>query len=323
VVAGFVAITVARSWHLGIPLRDPSGSIVVQRVEITAELLVLMVLADAVWAGVRRRSLAAVGRHLRDAWPARRTWAVLSALVAYFVVYGCYRNLKSWDAFNTPHDHQLETIDRALFGGHSPAVLLHDLLGQHYAAIALADVYGSFTKLVTVSVVGTLVFVRPVRRAYLFTVSAIWVWILGTASYYLIPTLGPFATSPRDFAGLTETSITRSQSQYLVDRAHLLTDPTAHDAFASISAFASLHVAFTCFVLLMAHRYGHRRLTIALGIYLGLIVVSTVYGGMHFVVDDVAGVLLALLGVRLGQLTVGADVRPERTPRPERQPDRA
>jgi membrane-associated phospholipid phosphatase len=75
-------------------------------------------------------------------------------------------------------------------------------------------------------------------------------------------------------------------------------------------------------VLLMAHRYGHRRLATALGVYLALIIVSTVYGGMHFVVDDVAGVLLAVLGVWLGQLTVGADVRPERDLRPGRRPER-
>jgi membrane-associated phospholipid phosphatase len=76
-------------------------------------------------------------------------------------------------------------------------------------------------------------------------------------------------------------------------------------------------VGVTCVILLMAHRYGHRRIAIALGVYLAAVTVSTIYVGMHFVVDDVAGVLIAMLAVRLGQLTVGSRVSPRREPRPE------
>ena len=42
--------------------------------------------------------------------------------------------------------------DRWLFLGHSPAVLLHDLLGQHVAAYVLMVVYESFSTLVIVAV---------------------------------------------------------------------------------------------------------------------------------------------------------------------------
>ncbi len=44
-----------------------------------------------------------------------------------------------------------------------------------------------------------------------------------------------------------------------------------------------------------------------------MIVLATVYGGMHFFIDDVAGVLLALLAVTLGQLTVMARLTPWRS----------
>ena len=80
----------------------------------------------------------------------------------------------------------------------------------------------------------------------------------------------------------------------------------------------------TCVILLMAHRYGHHGLAIALGVYLAAVTVSTIYVGMHFVVDDVAGVLIAMLAVLLGQLTVGSSVSPRREPRPEseQEPER-
>ena len=325
VIAVFAVITLARSVAVDVPIRDPGGKIVLERLWIAVEWLLALVLADALVASLwRHRSLRAIPRMLRERWPWCRVWPVGMAVFAYHLVYVCYRNLKSWDAFNGNRDHELQAVDRVIFGGQTPAVLLHDLFGEHAAAIVFADIYNSFPKLVTVSVVGTLVFVRPVSRAYLFLCSMIWVWILGTATYYAVPSLGPFATYPQDFAGLTETAVTRSQQSYLEQRTHLLANPAAHDAYSSISAFASLHVGVTCVILLMAHRYGHRRLAIALGVYLAAATVSTIYVGMHFVVDDVAGVLIAMLAVRLGQLTVGSRVSPRREPRPEpdQEPER-
>ena len=305
VVAVFVLVTAARSAQVGIPLRDPAGAIFRVRLAKAVVALVLLALGDAVvrtalggwsWRGVARR--------LRSRWTRERIALVVSGLLAYHVVYVCYRNLKSWDAFLSDRDHGMLSLDRAVFLGHSPAVLLHDLLGQNTAAVVLAVVYRSFTNLVPLSVVGTLALLPRVREAYVLLCSAMWVWILGVASYYLVPTLGPFASAPAEFAGLTRTAITTSQETYLAERAHLLAAPGAGDAFASISAFASLHVGFTCMVVLVAHYYRWRRTTIVMTVYLAAVMVSTVYFGWHFVADDVAGVLLALAAVALGRLMV-------------------
>ena len=53
--------------------------------------------------------------------------------------------------------------DRWLFFGHSPAVLLHDLLGEDLAARLLTDLYESFSTLVTVALVAALAFTPTVR----------------------------------------------------------------------------------------------------------------------------------------------------------------
>ncbi len=305
VVVVFAVVTLLRSHQVGIPLRDPGGAMFRGRLASAVGLLVVLAVGDAVvrtmlggwsWRGVAVR--------IRGAWSRQRIALVGSGLLAYHLVYVCYRNLKSWNAFRAQHDQALLAFDRSLFGGHSPAVLLHDLLGQDIAALVLAVVYKSFTYLVPASVVGTLALLPRVREAYVFLCSAIWIWILGVASYYLIPTLGPFASAPSEFAGLSSTPITSTQAEYLAERSHLLAAPGASDAFASIAAFASLHVAFTCMVLLMARYYGWRRTTITLAAYLAAVMVSTIYFGWHFVVDDVAGVLLAVLAVYLGRLMV-------------------
>jgi membrane-associated phospholipid phosphatase len=131
-----------------------------------------------------------------------------------------------------------------------------------------------------------------------------WAWILGVGSYYLIPSLGPFHAAPAEFSGLTRTSIQRTQEAYLAQRDYLLANPHAHDAFAQISAFASLHCALSCLIFLMARYYGLRVLSWAAAAFLAGTLVATVYLGWHFAVDDVAGIAIAWISVQLGKVIV-------------------
>jgi membrane-associated phospholipid phosphatase len=241
---------------------------------------------------------------LRDRWTLHRTTLVVTGLVGYHLVYLGYRNLKSWNAFNALHDDDLLNLDRGLFLGHSPWVILHTVLGQGAAAEVLADVYRSFTYVIVLALVASMALVPRVREAYVFLSAATWAWILGTLCYYALPALGPYAAAPAEFAGLRHTPITDTQAQYLLERATFLADPSAPDSFVSLGAFASLHVGMTTLVFLMARLYGLRRISRVLGVYLGAVIVSTVYFGWHYVSDDIAGVLLALTALQLGKWTV-------------------
>ena len=330
VVAIFAAITLARSLHLDIPLRDPGGRMFSGRLRTALGMLVVFALVDAVvrtkLAG--RWSLRMTAMTLRLRWPRERIALAVSGLLAYHLVYVSYRNLKSWDSFNAPRDEELLRFDEWFFLGNSPAELLHDLLGHDVAAHVLAFVYRSFTYLVPLSVVGALVFLDRIRDGYMMLTAAIWVWILGVGAYYLIPSLGPFASAPEDFVHLAPTAITRTQVKYLEERAHLLANPEAGDAFASISAFASLHVGFTCMVMFMLFYFGFRRAAYAMAMYLGGTIVATIYFGWHFVSDDVAGIVLAALAVLFAHLMVYPRGRPpgpavstsSTAPTPSRQP---
>lgn len=312
-VAVFSLITLAWSLHVGIPVKDPHGAIFLTRVAISVGLFGPMVLIDAAirvgrgdlsWSGVRAT--------VRERWTRRRLLLAASALLAYHVVYFNYHNLKSWDVLNSPRDTMLLAWDRWLFFGHSPAVLLHDLLGQHVAAIVLTFLYESFGTMVLIAIPMPLVFATRIRDGYVAITAALWVWMMGVGSYYLIPSLGPFHSAPQEFAGLTRTSIQDTQARYLAQRAHLLADPQAHDAFAQVSAFASLHVGVTCLIVLMCHYYGLRRLTQVLGVFLLTTIVATVYLGWHFFVDDVAGLAIAFLAVQLGRRMIYPAGRPAR-----------
>jgi membrane-associated phospholipid phosphatase len=310
-VALFAVVAAARSAQLGIPFRDPHGSYFLGRAFTSLCWFAALVVLDAVVrTGWRGWSVQAATGVLRRRWPRRRLLLALGGLLAWHLVYFCYHNLKSWDVFQAPRDGLLLHVDRWLFLGHSPAVLLHGLLGQHLAAYVLAFVYQSFSHLETVSFVAALALTPRLRDGFVFIASGMWVWVLGVGSYYLIPTLGPFSSAPQDFLGLAHTSIQDTQALYLAQRAHLLTAPHAPDAAAQISAFASLHVAYTALMMLMARYYGLRRTSRALAVWLVATAVATVYLGWHYTVDDVAGLLIAVASVGLGSWLVYPERRP-------------
>ena len=103
---------------------------------------------------------------------------------------------------------------------------------------------------------------------------------------------------------LPHTMIQDTQARYLGQRAHLLAHPQAHDAFAQISAFASLHVGVTTVLLLMARYYGLTRITRVLWVFLAGTLVATTYLGWHFFVDDIAGLAIGWLACWLGLRTI-------------------
>ncbi len=309
----FGAVMLFWSHHVGIPLRDPHGSIFWSRIGISLGLFVPLSLLDAaIRVGRRGLSVGSTWEMWRRRWPRRKLVLAFLAFLAYHLVYFTYHNLKSWDVLNAPKDDMLLRWDRWMFLGHSPAVLLHDLLGQNVAHYVLMITYESFSTLVMISVVAAVAFNDRIRDGYVFIASGLWVWSLGLASYYAIPSLGPFDSARQEFTGLPHTMIQDTQARYMGQRAHLLAHPQASDAFAQVSAFASLHVGVTGLIFLMARYYGLRRISRALGVFLFGTVIATVYLGWHFFVDDIAGAAIALLSVYLGSRMIYPHGRPAR-----------
>jgi hypothetical protein len=305
VVASFTVATAIRSASIHVGFRDPGGQFFTRRLAASLLVFGLLALSDAAWRSRRSGGgLRAVPGVLRTRWTGGKLAVVGSGLAGYDAVYLCYHNMKSWDAFNAPRDALLARVDSWLFLGHSPAVLLHDLLGKHVADYALTVVYESFSTWVPLSVVVVLAFADHLRDAFVFVASAAWVWILGIVSYYLIPTIGPFASAPRHFAGLPHTVVTSTQAQFVGQRLYLLRHPHDGDAFSQLAAFGSLHVGFTCMTMLVLRHFGFRWAGRAMTVYLGAVMLATVYLGWHFAVDDIAGLALAFAAVGLGRLTV-------------------
>ena len=307
VVAALIATAEA-----GFTFRDPDHVAALYVVEVWAGVA-LLVLLD-VYLRARRRTgmrwpprseLAAIRR---ERWTLKRCGVVALTIVAFYVTYLAYRNLKASLPLLRPgdlFDTQLADADRFLFFNHDPAALLHDLLGTGFAAHFLSTFYIAFIVFLPLSLGLALVFVERLQLSLFYATAMCVNWVLGMASYFLLPALGPIYFYPSWFSDLPHTEVTRLQELLMDDRVGFLANPATGTPQA-IAAFASLHIAMSFTALLAAYILNlSRGMKIALWIWLGLTFVATVYLGWHYIVDDFAGLLIGALALVIASLLTG------------------
>ena len=149
-------------------------------------------------------------------------------------------------------------------------MLLHDLLGTTISAHVLSWVYLIFLPMVPISVTIWLVWSRNVSFGYWYVTAQCICWTLGTASYYMIPTLGPNFAFPWLYSDLDTTGVTALQDALYYGRQNVRFDPFANGV-QSVAGFASLHVAITLLMALVAqYTVRHRFIKIVLWVYMGI-----------------------------------------------------
>jgi hypothetical protein len=247
---------------------------------------------------------------IRLHWTRPRLELVVSGVVCFYITYVSYRNLKSQLPFiegvHHKFDRELFIVDKALFLGHEPAIVLHDLLGDGISAEVLSSVYLWFLPLVPLALAAWLVWSRNLGYGYWFATSQCIAWTLGTASYYALPTLGPgfyhpwlYNTIDDTNAGHLMNSLANSRVWAVNTTAESLQNITS--TLSGVAGFASLHVAITLLVALMIqYTTTIRWLKIAFWANTGITAVATVYFGWHYVADDLAGVAIALVSFYVG-----------------------
>jgi hypothetical protein len=266
-------------------------------------------------SGGARPTRAALAAVRRTRWTWHRMAGAGTALLSFYVTYLAYRNLKGVLPFlreGVLFDRELREVDRAIFAGHDPAALLHDLLGTGISAHVLSTIYVAFIVFLPLSLAIALVFARHLPTSLLFATALSLNWLIGATSYFLLPALGPIYADPAAFDVLPHTKVTYLQGVLLEDRVGFLRDPETATPQA-IAAFASLHIAMSVTALGAAHFLRlPRRLVMGLWVWLGVSWIATIYLGWHYVVDNVAGVVIGLGSLWLARVLTGYDPRAER-----------
>ncbi len=312
VALGTAAVALICAWILDLPLRDPDGFLGPTYVRLPVIVALMLALDVVPRAVLRARSVTGLVSEVavvaRERWPWHRLRPALIGLIAFYVTYVSYRSLKHYLPLlrRDSAEEELREFDLALTGGVRPAELLHDVLGTGNAAHVLSWAYLAFLIFVPFSLAFALVSNGRSREGAWYVTALCLNWSLGTASYYLLPSRGPIYAEPALFADLPQTGTSLLQQSLLESRLLVLAGPHATERVQSIAAFASLHVSIVFTAALIAQLVLRSVAARALlWIFFALTVVSTIYFGWHYVVDDVAGVAIGAVAVVLAAWGTG------------------
>ena len=295
---------------LGLPMRDPDGFLGPTFVRLPV-IAGLMLAVDIVPRAIMRvRGLNGLWAEsvaiFHERWPLRRLLPALIGLLAFYATYVGYRNLKNYLPLLRPElvDDELRELDLQIAGG-APADMLHDLLGTGVAAHVLSWVYLAYLMFVPLSLGLALIPIGRAREASWYVTALCLNWALGTASYYMLPSMGPIYAEPGLFSDLPETGTSALQNSLLVSRSMFLDDPGG-DRIQSIAAFASLHVSVVFTAALIAQFTLRSVATKAvMWVFFVMTTLATIYFGWHYIVDDVAGLAIGAASVLLGAWGTG------------------
>jgi hypothetical protein len=315
----------------GVPLRDPDG-VAGTRLLVALGFVAVLILVDVFVRAARRseRRMPTAGETfamLRARWTRHRLIPLCMALFGFFATYFAYRNLKSVVPLIRPgqlYDDQLNELETGFFGGEQPAALLHDVLGTGVAAHVLSAAYLLLFFFIPLTLAASLVFSSRLEQGLFYATALSLNWVVGAGSYYVLPSLGPFATDPAVFTVLPYTAVADLQELLTSERAEFLANPAAAGAAQSIGAFASLHVSIFVTGALAAHLLGlHRSIKVTLWALTGMTVLATIYFGWHYILDDIGGALIAVVALAISRAITGLDLATARADVPALAPERA
>ncbi len=263
-------------------------------------------------AGILFRSVVALVRRDRSYFAIIRTraWIIDTFRLIVFgamviVVYG-------WIKLVVPiyhprlFDPELWELDRALFLGIAPTTFFLDVFGAP-GFLRLIDWSYANIFFASASIAFAWVLSHPERRIRIaFANGNAMLWIAGGWLYLLVPSLGPALRFPDIWLAHSETLRLTQGLQAVLMRNYQnviraangvgITEPIR--IVFGIGAFPSLHVAFQMYVFLWARRVW-RAGQVMFGIFVFVIFLGSMITGWHYLIDSLAGLLMAYLAYRI------------------------
>jgi hypothetical protein len=203
-------------------------------------------------------------------------------------------------------DPQLWELDRALLFGIAPTTFVLDLFGARWFLRVIDWSYANIF-FVSASIAFAWVLSHPERRIRIaFANGNALLWIGGGWLYLLVPSLGPAFRFPdvwlaqaeglRLTQGLQAILMRNYQNVIRAAGGNAITEPIR--IIFGIGAFPSLHVAFQMYVFLWARRVW-RAGQVLFGVFVFVIFLGSMITGWHYLIDSLAGLLMAYLSYRI------------------------
>jgi membrane-associated phospholipid phosphatase len=192
------------------------------------------------------------------------------------------------------HPHNLAGVERAIFGGYEPTLVLQAFVMR----LADADLIGDIASFVYSAhfvlpiAVGAWLWTRDRNEFRRFGFSLVVLCALAFVTYVLAPTAPPWLAQPESVRHLMEQAVQR-----LGLPADLIWIYSHHD-YNLYAAFPSLHAGFPVLAATAAWR-RNRAVGAVLSIWAIVVWVTVVYLGEHYVADVVGGIVYAAVALAI------------------------
>ena len=219
-----------------------------------------------------------LGEFIRPYWEIIRDWLpFFILLLMYFTLWGNATHMM----ITRDRDPELIAWDQRLFGFQASVALQRIVSPPLTAWMELAY----FFHLLNIPIVACFIYIcRPRERFREMMCGVLTVTAFGLMGYLLVPGIGPmYALRDQFTVPLTQSLGVLNQQAQFIDYARVQRD-----------VFPSLHVGISFVVWLYAYR-NSRRLFWILSPFILSLWFSTVYLRYHYLVDDIAGFILAPL----------------------------
>lgn len=292
-----VALLAHESFFL---IRNPAGTLISLVISVAAQAVIGVLIRVAV-AAVRKEK-AYLRRIRRRAWIVE-TLRLIASGALLVVGYGWLKLVVPlYHARN--FDAALWDLDQLLFFGFAPAVFFLDLFGTT-GALRVVDWTYAYIFYASTIVAGAYFLSHPSSRIRVaFANGNAVLWVAGAWLYFAVPSLGPAYRFPDIWLAHSEALRRTQELQALLMRNWQNVfrawngEPHGPISIAfGIGAFPSLHVAFQTYVFLWMRRLWISG-EVLFGIFVFVIFLGSMITGWHYLVDGLAGLLLAYVCFR-------------------------
>ncbi len=189
-------------------------------------------------------------------------------------------------------DGALATSERQIFGGQFAGQALINILGTtQTTANVLSALYLGFFPYMAILLAIALMYRNRSEKENFFLGFSL-VWLLGVLLIYALPSWGPRFYSPDTFASLPVTDVSELQERLWQNKLFVQSHPRSEKGIYLISGFPSLHLAVEIYGALFLRRISSWLAGVS-WIFIGCTVITTLYFGWHYLIDDIAAAILA------------------------------
>lgn len=294
-----------------LPRRLGRAALVLARncIQIVALLYILFLTSTRLPAGaialgslILACSILSFKRKHDGAFDQRLDLVLFGAMIFFF------GNLRSFaDDSGRPVSYRyVIDVERFLSWGHVPTIWLQEQFyraGTHnFFDISLIVVYFSYF----VMPLATPVILWKYRPDDLsqFIKAVFLALVFGSIAFFLLPTAPPWLASERGYLPPVHRVVLEAIQAVQPNAYHQGYEAVGPNDVASMPSF---HVAETTLVVLALSQFGSAAKVVGAA-YVGLMALALVYLGEHYVIDAIAGLLLAGIAWRLAKIKVVAPI---------------